>query len=426
MTAFWHPFANMAEVDGHELVLVEGDGCEIADDTGRRYLDATAGLWFCAVGWGRREIGEAAARQMALLPAYSTFGPYANRPTLELAERLAALAPMAGAKVFLGSGGSDGVDTAAKLARRYWAAMGEPTRRVVISRQLGYHGMHAFGTSLGGIEANAEGLGTLVPDTHLVPWDGAAALEHAIERLGAESVAAFIGEPVIGAGGVIPPEPGYWEAVQDICRRHGVLLIADEVICGFGRLGHWFGSERFGIRPDMVVFAKGVTSGYLPLGGVLVGERVQEPFWTGDGTWLRHGYTYSGHAAACAAGLANLDILERERLVERVAGLEAPFAAAFAPLADHPLVGEVRTIGLTGAVELAPAALAEAPGLLERVVALGREEGILTRGLRGCALQLSPPFVITEPQLLEVAAGLRRALDRAATGSPARPGDTAR
>jgi putrescine aminotransferase len=413
MTAFWHPFANMAEVDGRELVLVEGEGCEVVDDAGRRYLDATAGLWFCAAGWGRREIGEAAARQMALLPAYSAFGEYANRPALELSERLSALAPMPNAKVFLGSGGSDGVDTAAKLARRYWAAMGEPTRRVLISRQHGYHGMHAFGTSLGGIEANAEGLGTLVPDTHQIPWDSAAALELAIERIGTESVAAFIAEPVIGAGGVIAPEPGYWDAVQDICRRHDVLVIADEVICGFGRLGRWFGSERYRIEPDLVVFAKGVTSGYLPLGGVLAGERVQEPFWTGAGTWLRHGYTYSGHAAACAAGLANLDILERERLVARVAELEQPFAAAFAPLAGHPLVGAVRTVGLAGAVELQPSALGEDPALVERVVGLAREEGVLTRALRGCALHLSPPFVISEEQLRAIAAALGRALDRA-------------
>jgi adenosylmethionine-8-amino-7-oxononanoate aminotransferase len=413
VTALWHPFANMAEVDGHEVVLVDGEGCEVIDDGGRRYLDATAGLWFCAVGWGRREIGEAAARQMARLPAYSTFGPYANRPALDLAERLSALAPMPGAKVFLASGGSDGVDTAAKLARRYWSAVGEPARRTVISRQLGYHGMHAFGTSLGGIEANAEGLGTLVPDTHQIPWDSAAALEHAIDRFGSESVAAFIAEPVIGAGGVIAPEPGYWEAVQDICWQRDVLVIADEVICGFGRLGRWFGSERFGIEPDLVVFAKGVTSGYLPLGGVLVGERVQEPFWTGAGTWLRHGYTYSGHAAACAAAMANLDILERERLVERAAQLERPFADAFAALADHSLVGTVRAVGLAGAIELSAAALGEEAGLAERVVGLAREEGVLTRTLRGSALHLSPPLVISEEQLVAIAAGLRSALDRA-------------
>jgi putrescine---pyruvate transaminase len=404
-TAFWHPFANMAEVEGHEVVLTAADGAEVVDAAGRRYLDATAGLWFCAAGWGRREIAEAAARQMALLPAYSTFGPYANRPALELAERLSALAPMPEAKVFFGSGGSDGVDTAAKLARRYWAAMGEPTRRVVISRQLGYHGMHAFGTSLGGIEANAEGLGVLVGDTHHVPWDSAAALDLAIERFGRDHVAAFIGEPVIGAGGVIAPEPGYWEAVQDVCRRHDVLLIADEVICGFGRLGRWFGCERFGIEPDLVVFAKGVTSGYLPLGGVLVGERVQEPFWTGAGTWLRHGYTYSGHAAACAAGLANLAILEREQLIERAAGLERPLADALSQLADHPLVGEVRAIGLAGAVELAAGAMAEDPGLVERIIGLAREEGVLTRALRGSALHVSPPLVVTEEQLTAIARG---------------------
>jgi putrescine---pyruvate transaminase len=413
-TPFWHPFANMAAVDGAEIVVVEGDGCEVVDRDGRRYLDATASLWYCNVGYGRDEIAAAVERQLRTLPAYSTFGVYANEPALALAERVAALAPVEGGKVFFTSGGSDAVDTAAKLARRYWSAVGRPEKRVVVGRRYAYHGMHAYGTSLGGIAANAEGLGELVPDAVHVANDSVGALAEEIERLGADRVAAFIGEPVIGAGGVIPPPDGYWEGVAELCRRHDVLLVSDEVITGFGRLGRWFGSERYGFRPDMAVFAKGVTSGYLPLGGVVVAPRVQEPFWKGDGTWFRHGYTYSGHAAACAAGLANLDVIEREGLVTRVADLEGVLADRAAALAGHPLVGEVRAVGLLAAVELDPAALERDPGLVERVVALARERGVLTRSLRASALQISPPFTITTQEIDTILAGIRAALDSAA------------
>ena len=412
-TSFWHPFANMAKVAGEELVIVRGEGCELVDKGGRRYLDATAALWYCNVGYGRAEIASAIERQLRELPAYSTFGAYANEPALALAERIAALAPVSDGKVFFTSGGSDAVDTAAKLARRYWHAVGRPEKLTVIGRRHAYHGMHAWGTSLGGIPANVEGLGTLIADVVHVDPSSVDELAAAIERLGAENVAAFIGEPVVGAGGVLPPPEGYWKAVADLCREHDVLLIADEVITGFGRLGRWFGCERYGFTPDLLVFAKGVTSGYMPLGGVIAGPRVQEPFWSGDGTWFRHGYTYSGHAAACAAGLANLDILERERLVERVAELEPVLAEQVHSLRDHPLVGDTRAVGLTAAVELKPEALEREPALLDRVVALAQQHGVLTRSLRACALHVSPPFVITPQQLEAIVDGFRGALDAA-------------
>jgi putrescine aminotransferase len=418
-TAFWHPFANMAEVDGAEVVVVEGDGCEVVDRDGRRYLDATASLWYCNVGYGRHEIAAAVERQLRALPAYSAFGVYASEPALALAERVARLAPIEDAKVFFTSGGSDAVDTAAKLARRYWSAAGRPDKRVVIGREHAYHGMHAYGTSLGGIPANVEGLGELVPDVVHVANDSVDALAAEIDRLGADRVAAFIGEPVIGAGGVVPPPDGYWTGVAELCARHEILTVSDEVITGFGRLGRWFGAERFGFRPDMIVFAKGVTSGYLPLGGVVVAPRVQEPFWKGAGTWFRHGYTYSGHAAACAAGLANLDIVEREALVARVAELEPLLAERVARLAGHPLVGEVRAVGLLAAVELDPDASKATPGLADRVVALAREQGVLTRSLRGGALQISPPFTITAEQIDRIVNGLRGALDTAAAAGVA-------
>jgi putrescine---pyruvate transaminase len=413
-SAYWHPFANMAKVAGEELVIVRAHGSELVDREGRTYLDATAALWYCNVGYGREEIAAAVERQLRELHAYSTFGAYANEPALALADRLAALAPLGDAKVFLTSGGSDAIDTAAKLARRYWHAVGRPEKVALVARRHAYHGMHAWGTSLGGIPANVEGLGMLIADVVHVDPCSVDELAQAIERLGADRVAAFIGEPVVGAGGVIPPPDGYWPAVAELCREQDVLLIADEVITGFGRLGRWFGCERFGFTPDLAVFAKGVTSGYMPLGGVIVGPRVQEPFWSGDGIWFPHGYTYSGHAAACAGALANLEILEDEQLLARVRELEPVFADAVHSLRHQCLVAETRAIGLTGAVELTPAALALAPKVVDRAVALAREHGVLTRGLRACALHLSPPFVVTHEELTRIVAGLRAALDRLA------------
>ena len=408
---YWHPFADMHRVSGRELISRRGEGCWIEDVDGRRYLDATAGLWYCNVGHGRREIAEAAAAQLERLAAYSNFGAFATEPTIALTERLAAMAPMDEAVVFLGSGGSDAVDTAAKLARRYWDATGHPERRLIVSREHAYHGMHAFGTGLGGIPANREGYGgPIVGDTIQVGAHDVDELE-ALFRARGSQIAAFIGEPVIGAGGVIPPDDGYWEAVTRLCDAHGILLVVDEVITGFGRLGTMFGSERFGIAPDMVTFAKGVTSGYLPLGGVLVGRRVQEPFWDGPaGPVFRHGYTYSGHATACAAALANLDILEREGLVGRAAALEPVLAREIARLDAAPLVGETRVVGLTAAVELDGDVLAVDPGLPEAVAAAARGYGVLTRVLRGVALQVSPPFVITEVEIRTLVDGLEAAL----------------
>ena len=281
---FWHGFANMANMtSADEVVIVRGEGCEVLDRDGRRYLDATAGLWYCNVGYGRPEIAEAVERQIRELPAYSTFGLYANEPTLRLCERVSELAPLPDGKVFLTCNGSDAVDTAAKMVRRYWNEMGRPEKRIIVGRDFAYHGMDAYGTSLAGIPANVEGYGQLVPSVAQVAYDSVEALAEELERLGPDNVAAFIGEPVIGAGGVYPPPGDYWPKVAQLCRENDVLLIADEVITGFGRLGRWFGCERYRFEPDLLVFAKGVTSGYVPLGGVVVGPRVQEPFWSGSG-----------------------------------------------------------------------------------------------------------------------------------------------
>jgi len=416
-TRYWHPFADMHTVKDHEIVLVRGEGCWIEDDEGRRYLDATAGLWYCNVGHGRQAIADAAATQLATLAAYSNFGAFATEPTLALAERLASMAPMEDAVVFLGSGGSDAVDTAAKLARRYWDALGRPEKRLVVSREHAYHGMHAFGNGLAGIPANREGYGSpMVGDTLQVGAHDLDELERLFRARGRE-IAAFIGEPVIGAGGVIPPEDGYWEEVTDLCDAHGVILVADEVVTGFGRLGAMFGSERFGMAPDIIVFAKGVTSGYLPLGGLLIGRRVAEPFWDGEhGPLFRHGYTYSGHATACAAALANLDIIDGEGLVARAAAMEPVLARAIGRLEDAPLVAETRVVGLAAAVEFHEDALAHDPGLPEAVAAAARRNGVLTRVLRGVALQVSPPLVITEAEIETLVAGLEAAISEVAVG----------
>ena len=410
----WNPFANMGRLAGKGVTIVRGEASTVYDAAGREYLDALASLWYCNVGHGRAELADAAASQMRQLAAYQTFECFGNAPAEALARRISAAAPIEGAKVFFTpGGGSDAVDTAAKLARAYWHATGQPGRNVIISRSFAYHGMNAYGTSLGGIRANIEGLDPLVQLVEQVPWDDAAAVEKAIGQVGPDRVAAFFCEPVIGAGGVYFPPSEYLETVQDVCRRHDVLFVADEVITGFGRLGDWFGSARFGLTPDLITAAKGLTSGYAPLGAVIASPRVAEPFWrAGTQAVFRHGYTYSGHPTACAVGLANLDVLEREQLIQRVRELEPVLADALHPLAAHPLVGEVRVgAGLLAAVEIADEARAANPALGAHLVGAIRQRGVITRLLRGTALQVSPPFVITKQELGRIAEVFSEALD---------------
>ena len=301
-SALWNPFANMASLDGNAVTMVRGEGSWVFDDHGRPYLDAIASLWYCNVGHGRAELADAAAAQMRQLAGFQAFEYFSSPPAEALARRVAGLAPMPGAKVFLTpGGGSDAVDTAAKLARGYWRALGQESKQVTIGRSHAYHGMNAYGTSLGGIPANAVPFGPLVGHVEHVAWDDAAELEKAIENLGAQNVAAFFCEPVIGAGGVYPPPEGYLASVRDSCRRHDVLFIADEVITGFGRTGAWLASERFALDPDMITTAKGLSSGYAPIGAVIVSTKVAEPFWRpGSAEMFRHGYTYSAHPASCA------------------------------------------------------------------------------------------------------------------------------
>jgi adenosylmethionine-8-amino-7-oxononanoate aminotransferase len=413
-SAFWNPFANMAALAGNAISIVRGEGSTVYDTEGRAYLDALASLWYCNVGYGRAELAEAAAAQMREIAGYQTFEYFTNPPAEALCSRVADLAPMPDAKVFLTpGGGSDAVDTAGKLARAYWRAVGEPNRQVIISRSHAYHGMNAYGTSLGGIPLLTEAFAPLVGQVEQVPWDDPAALEKTIEMLGDGRVAAFFCEPVIGAGGVYPPPEGYLAAVREICRRHDVLFVADEVVTGYGRVGTWFASERFELDPDLITSAKGLSSGYLPIGAVIAGPKVVEPFWkSGSKEVFRHGYTYSGHPAAAAVALANLELIEREQLVPRVAALEPVLAAAVAPLSGHPGVSAVRSgTGLLAAVEIADDYRSADPAIGQRLVKAVRDRGVITRLLRGVALQISPPFVITEAELGQIAEAFAGAFD---------------
>ena len=411
MGSFWHGYADMSLVPGNEIVMNRGEGVWVYDTKGNRYLDATASLWYCNVGHGRREIADAVAAQMTDLAAYSTFGFTTTPPTRELADRLAAMAPIKDAVVFMTTGGSDAIETAAKLIRRYWNAVGRPEKRIIVTRELSYHGMNAWGTELGGLASNSEGYGgPLVPHVLHVPTHDTTAVADLFDREGGR-IAAFVGEPVIGSGGVVPPADGYWPEIERLCRAHDVLLVADEVITGFGRVGRDFGAQHYGFSPDVIAFAKGVTSGYAPLGGILIAPRIREPFWRGDALF-RHGYTYSGHAASCAAALANLDILEREGLVARVAELDPILASGVRGLESHPVVDSTRAAGLLAAVVLSEDALGEDPGLLDAVVRAALERGIITIGLRGAygVLQISPPFVITRSEIHHMLSGLAEAV----------------
>ena len=412
MSSFWHPFADMGSVGESEFVIDRGEDVWVWDADGNRYFDATASLWYANVGHGRREIADAVYAQMQRLEAYSHFGDLASGPAIELCDRLAAHSPMPDSKIFLTSGGSDSVDTAFKIARRYWDVVGEPSRTHVISRQQSYHGTHGFGTAIAGIPANRAGWGPLLEDQTVIPFDSVDALADTIARQGAERVAAFFVEPVIGAGGVFPAPEGYIEGVAEVCREAGVLLVCDSVICGFGRLGTWFGIERWGVEPDLITFAKGVTSGYLPLGGVVVSGRVAEPFWSGPGApVLRQGVTYAGHASCCAAALANLDILEAEELIPRGRELEGALFAALQAAADHPAADHARGgIGTMGALELDAELVAERPGAAAELVAECRRQGVLVRPLVS-AVVCSPPLTATEEHFGLLTGALRAGLD---------------
>ena len=405
--AFWHPFADMGAVARDEFIIDRGEGPWVYDEAGTRYLDGTASLWYANLGHGRTEIADAVAAQMKKIEAYHTFADVSNRPANEICEQLAARAPMPNAKVFLTSGGGDSIEVAAKLARRHFVQAGQPERVHLISRTQGYHGTHGFGTSLGGIEANVTNWGPLVPQISSVPFDSLPALEEEIRRVGPDKVAAFFCEPVIGAGGVFPPPEGYIQGAADLCAEHGILLVIDAVICGFGRLGTWFGVERWpDVKPAMITFAKGVTSGYLPLGGVVVDEQISAPYFEAPGgPMFRHGATYAGHPSVCAAALATIEIYEREDIIRRGQDLEGPLLEALAPLAGHEAASEVR--GGTGF--LAAVGVKE-PGAVATLAAGARRAGVLVRPLLG-GVAVSPPLICDQEHIDLVAQAIEAGLD---------------
>jgi adenosylmethionine-8-amino-7-oxononanoate aminotransferase len=410
MGSFWHPFADMSKVQHAPFIVDRGEGIYVYDEEGNKYLDAAASLWYMNIGYGRSEVIEAMDEQARRLPAFHTFIDYATRPPIELASRIASVSPDPDSKVFFGSGGSDAVDTAAKLARRYFNAIGQPERTVFIAREWAYHGMHPYGTTLGGMEPNRVGYGgDLVADIVSVPYDDAEAVEKAIDHAGADRIAGIFVEAVIGAGGIRPVPADYLTQVRETIKQAGGLYISDEVITGFGRVGDWFAANKFGLQPDLITFAKGVTCGYAPLGGVIAAPHIAEPFFTTPGLIFRHGYTYSGHSTACVAGLEVMDIIEREGLIERAAQLEAEIYDALVPLEELDVVANVRRgVGALAAIQLD---VGDDETLPYRAATACREAGVLTRAVGGGGLQVSPPLIMTSDQVTEMGslfeAGLR-------------------
>jgi adenosylmethionine-8-amino-7-oxononanoate aminotransferase len=407
--ALWNPQAHMPTTRPKRLVLTGGEGAWLESSTGQRLLDATASLWHANIGHGRARLAEAAYQQMLKLETYHTFGRFANEPALHLADRLSEIGPVPGAKVMLTSGGSDSVDLACKLARRHWQLEGRPEKTTILSRIGAYHGLHAFGTSVAGLQYNRDGYGTtsLIPETARVATNDIAAVRRSVAEIGPENIAAIIAEPVIGTGGVIGPAEGYLQGLQDLCRSHDILLIADEVITGFGRTGHMFASHRWDIQPDMVTMAKGITSGYAPLGGVLVSPRISQRFFEGaNAPIFRHGLTYSGHATACAVALANLDVIEEEGLVEEVGRLEDVLAKAVEHLRDHELVEEVRSgAGFMSGIHLHDGVNGDA------IAEACTDAGVLIRVIHDNTLQICPPFVTTDAEVELIAGTITQALD---------------
>lgn len=430
---YLHPFTDHKDLGARKSRIITGaDGVYIFDAEGNRILDGMSGLWCVNAGYGRRELVEAAAEQLQELPYYNSFFQCASPPSIELAHELARVTQPQFQRVFFTGSGSEAIDTMIRVVRRYWELEGQPGRTHIIARVNAYHGSTVAGTSLGGMKAQRAQGGPLLPHIDHVEqpyWFGldrslppaefglhtARLLERKIDDLGAGNVAAFVGEPVQGAGGVIIPPETYWPEVSRICRERGILLVTDEVICGFGRLGQWFGADHYGVQPDLMTFAKGVTSGYLPLGGVMLSDRVADVLVEKGGEFF-HGYTYSGHPACCAVALANIAVIEREGLVERARESIGPYLQEkWAGLGDHPLVGETRMVGLMGALELVAdkAALRRfdegaGAGTLCRNLAV--ENGLVMRAV-GDTMVVAPPLILEEAQADELVEKAWKTLD---------------
>jgi putrescine aminotransferase len=430
---YLHPFTDFKALAEHGArIITRAEGVYLHDSNGERILDGMSGLWCVNVGYGRKELAEVAYRQMLELPYYNSFFKATHPPAIELASVLAEITPPQFARVFYAGSGSEANDTIVRMARRYWDVRGEPDRSIIISRDNAYHGSTMAAASLGGMKPMHEQGGLPIPGIvhieqpywyenggDLSPEEyglkAARRLQEKIEQLGPRKVAAFIGEPIQGAGGVIIPPDSYWPEIQRICDHYGILLVADEVICGFGRLGHWFGNERFGFKPDLMTMAKGITSGYQPLGGVMVSDRVADVLIDKGGEF-HHGFTYSGHPVACAVALRNIRILKEEGIVDRVRTDTGPYLQKrWRELADHPLVGEARGVGFIGALELVAdkATRRFFPGRGD-VGLICRDHcfanGLVMRAVRD-TMVMAPPLIMERPQIDELIEKAWRCLD---------------
>ncbi len=430
---YYHPFTDHKALAAKGArIITKADGIYIWDSKGEKVLDAMSGLWCVNVGYGRKALVDAAAKQMQELPYYNSFFQTTNVPAVKLAEKIIQHAGDNYSHVFFSTSGSEANDTNVRMVRHYWATLGQPERKIIISRKNAYHGSTMAGASLGGMSYMHEQGGLPIPDiVHIEqPYhyglapnqdkdafgiEAAGWLEKKILEVGADKVAAFIGEPVQGAGGVIIPPKTYWPEIQRICDKYGILLICDEVICGFGRLGYWFGSQLFGCKPDLMTFAKGVTSGYIPLGGVVMSKRVANVLIEQGGDF-NHGYTYSGHPVACAVALANIEILENEGLVDQVRNEAGPYLAKkFAALSSHPLVGGAETCGLVAGFALMKdkanhIAFDEDLGVGMMCRNHCFANGLIMRAV-GDRMIIAPPLVITKVQIDEMVALIQKCLD---------------
>ena len=402
-------------------VITRAEGVYLWDSEGNKILDGMAGLWCVNVGYGRQELINAATQQMQQLPYYNLFFQTVHPPAVELAEAIASVAPKGMDHVFFTGSGSEANDTVVRMVRHYWQVLGQPEKSVIIGRWNGYHGSTVAGTSLGGMAAMHAHQGGPIPGIEHINqpyWYGeggslnpeafgrqrAAELEQKILSIGPDRVAAFIAEPIQGAGGVIIPPESYWPAIKEILQRYDILFVADEVICGFGRTGYWFGSDYYDLQPDLMPIAKGLTSGYIPMGGVIVRDRVAAVLEAGGEFY--HGFTYSGHPVAAAVALANIQLLKRERIVERVHNETGPYLQKrWAELMTHPLVGEARGVGMVAALELVEDKNSRSRYARGDVGLLCREQcfkhGLVMRAV-GDTMIISPPLVLTEAQVDEL------------------------
>jgi len=427
-----HPFTDhKALMEKGTRVITKADGVYLWDSDGNKIIDGMAGLWCINVGYGRQELIDAATNQMNELPYYNNFFQTTHPPAIELSKALVDISPPQYNHVFFTNSGSEANDTVVRIVRHYWALEGKPNKTVIISRENAYHGSTVAGSSLGGMKGMHD-QGGILHDIEHIPqpyWyrngqgtdpnefglNMAQELEKRILEIGEDRVAAFIGEPVQGAGGVIVPPDSYWSEIQRICQKYGILLIADEVICGFGRLGEWFGSNYYNIEADLMPIAKGMSSGYLPIGGLMVGDRVANTV-INKGSDFNHGFTYSGHPAACAVAMENIRILKDEQIVEKVKNDTSPYLQKrWSELGDHPLVGEARGVGMVGALELVKnKETAEAFESEKSVGMICRDfcfnNGLIMRAV-GDTMIISPPLVMTHEEIDELVGKARLCLD---------------